>query len=136
MDGVGNYLVTLPSFLLYFACSLALTAAFLFIYMRVTPHNEWKLIGDGNAAAALSLAGAGLGFILPLASSIAHSLSVIDMIVWGVVAMAVQLATFLVARLLRPGLVAEIDQGRMASAIALAALSVGIGILNAACMSY
>lgn len=131
-----TYLATLPNFLLYFAASLALTAAFLLIYTRVTPYREWALIRAGNNAAAVSLSGAGLGFVLPLASTIAHSVSWLDMVVWGVVAMVVQLATYLLARVLKPELNAAIAEGRTAPAISLAAMSVGVGILNAACLSW
>ena len=86
-------LATLPNFLIYFVASLILTALFLLIYTRVTPYREWALIRAGNNAAAVSLSGAAIGFILPLASAITHSVSWLDMVVWSVVAMIVQLAT-------------------------------------------
>ncbi len=94
-DRAPAYLVTLPNFLIYFAASLALTVIFLLVYMRVTPYREWELIRAGNNAAAISLSGAGLGFVLPLASTITHSVNWLDMVVWGVVAMIVQLGVFL-----------------------------------------
>ncbi len=130
------YLDTLASFGTYFGTSLALTAVFMLLYMWITPHREAALIGAGNRAAAISLGGAGLGFVLPLASAIAHSVSLLDMVMWGVVAMVVQLLVFAFARVLAPQLVAAINEDRMSVAIALAALSIGVGILNAACMTY
>jgi putative membrane protein len=130
------YLATLPTFLIYFLASLALTVLFLMVYMRVTPYREWALIRAGNNAAAVSLSGAALGFILPLASAITHSVSWLDMVVWPVVAMIVQLATYLAARLLKPELNQAIAAGTTAPAISLAAMSVGVGILNAACLSW
>jgi len=132
----GNYLVTLPLFLLYFGSSLALTVVFLGIYQWITPHHEMRLIREGNAAAAVSLAGAGLGFILPLSSAIANSQNLSDMLVWGVVAMIVQLLTFAVARLLKPELCTRISEGSMAAGTFLAAMSLGVGVLNAACLTY
>jgi putative membrane protein len=135
-DRAPVYLATLPNFLIYFVASLALTVLFLMVYMRVTPYREWALIRAGNNAAAVSLSGAALGFILPLASAITHSVSWLDMVVWSVVAMIVQLATYLVARLLKPELNQAIAAGTTAPAISLAAMSVGIGILNAACLSW
>ena len=135
-DRAPAYLVTLPNFLIYFAVSLALTAIFLLVYTRVTPYREWELIRAGNNAAAISLSGAGLGFVLPLASTITHSVSWLDMLVWGVVAMIVQLGVFLAARLLKPQLNADIAAGRTAPAVSLAAMSVGVGILNAACLTW
>jgi putative membrane protein len=135
-DRAPTYLVTLPNFLAYFVASLALTALFLLIYTRVTPYREWALIRAGNNAAAVSLSGAALGFILPLASTIANSVSWLDMVVWGIVAMVVQLATYMLALLLKPELNQAIAAGTTAPAISLAAMSVGVGILNAACLSW
>jgi putative membrane protein len=81
-------------FLLYFGVALVFEAIFIALYMAVTPHHEATLIKQGNAAAAISLGGAVLGFTLPLASSIIHSVSLLDMAVWSVVALLVQLAVY------------------------------------------
>jgi putative membrane protein len=130
------YLTTLPNFLAYFAVSLGLSALFLVLYTWVTPHREWALIRAGNVAAATSLSGAGLGFLLPLASTIAHSQNWLDMVVWGLVAVIVQLLTFLAVRLLQPALSQDIAAGKMAPALTLASISLGVGILNAACLTW
>ena len=129
-------LSTLPAFVLYFAAALALTGLFLWIYAAATPWSEFKLIGEGNVAAAISLAGAVLGFVLPLASVIAHAASWLDMIVWGAVALGVQLLVFVAARRIAPGLGAAIEQGKVAPATALATASLAVGILNAACITW
>lgn len=135
LDQAATYLVTLPNFVAYFAASLALTALFLLVYTGVTPYREWELIRQGNDAAAISLAGAALGFVLPLASVIMNSLNLLDMVVWSIVAMIVQLGTFFVARLIKPQLVRDIAAGRTAPAISLAGMSLVVGVLNAACMT-
>lgn len=132
----ANYLLTLPNFALYFVACLVLTAIFLRIYTWVTPHDEFALIRAGNAPAAISLAGAGIGFILPLSSAVAHSLSIVDVLIWGAIAMIVQLLIYVVARIVMPSLSADISAGKPAAAVSLAAMSLGIGILNAACMTY
>lgn len=132
----AHYLTTLPLFLLYFAVSLAIGAVYLAIYSFVTPYAEWTLIRQGNNAAAIGLSGAIIGFVIPLANTISQSLSILDMIVWGIVAMVVQLLVYLVARICKPHLNADIEAGRTAPAVLLAALSVAVGALNAACMTY
>lgn len=132
----SDYLATLPAFLAFFAAALALLAIFLTVYMFVTPHRELQLIREGNVAAAVSMAGALIGFVIPLASVIENSVSLIDMTVWGLVAMAVQILTFLAARLLLPDLVRRIEAGHPAPAVALATLSLAVGMLNAACVTY
>jgi putative membrane protein len=130
------YLNTLPSFLGYFAGSLALSAAFLALYSWITPYHEMTLIRAGNRAAAISLTGAGLGFVIPLVSTIANSLNFVDMVVWGIVAMIVQLALYAAARFALPQLADDIGHDRVSVAIALSGLSLGVGLLNAACMTF
>jgi putative membrane protein len=133
---IAHSLATLPAFLAYFAGALALTAAFLWVYMRVTPWDELRLIGAGNPAAAISLAGALLGFVMPLASVIAHAANWLDMVVWGIVALAVQSLVCVVARITVPGLALAIETGKVPVATALAAASLAVGLLNAACITW
>jgi putative membrane protein len=56
-------------FLQYFVAALLLLGAFLAAYVRATPYNEFELIGENNAAAAISLAGACIGVAKPLAAA-------------------------------------------------------------------
>ncbi|MEG1971087.1 MAG: DUF350 domain-containing protein [Burkholderiaceae bacterium] len=129
-------LAGLPAFALYFGLALVLLAAFLTIYVRLTPYREIELIRGGNVAAAASLGGALIGFALPLASSIANSVSLVDMLIWAVVALAVQLLAYLAARLLVPAIAANVSDGQLASGVFLGAVAVALGILNAAAMTY
>lgn len=129
-------LVDFPSFLIYFATAISLLALFVLAYVFITPYREIALIRDGNAAAAASLSGALLGFVLPLASAIAHSRSLFDMAIWGLIALLVQLLAYGLGRLLLPDLARDIPAGRMATGLFIGALSLAIGILNAACMTY
>jgi putative membrane protein len=130
---VGS-LTNFPNFLAYFIVAGVLTALFLALYTRITPHREIALIREGNVAAAIALNGGMLGFMIPLASVIAHSASLVDLVVWGVIAMIVQLGGFLIARLLMPHLPQAVSDGRVADAAFLAGLSVSLGVLSAACM--
>jgi putative membrane protein len=135
VPGLGQTLSTFPNFLLYFATGGALTAVFVLLYSLITPQRDIALIRAGNEGAAVALIGAVLGFILPLASVIAHSARVIDLIVWGIVALLVQLGGFLVVRMVLPQLPRAIESGNRAAAIFLAGISLSLGILNAACMA-
>ncbi len=123
-------------FAIYLAAAIAAEVVFVILYMAVTPHREVTLIKAGNAAAAVSLGGAVLGFTLPLASAIAHSVSLLDMAVWSAVALGVQLALFLLATVVLRALSRHIEDGNLAAGITLAAASITIGLLNAACMTY
>ena len=135
MHGVGSVLATLPNFIAYFVSGAALVALFVFLYSMSTPQRDFALIRTGNSAAAIGLVGALLGFSVPLASVIAHSAGIIDLIVWGIIALVVQLGGFLVTRLVLPRLPQAIEEGNLAAATFLAGLSLSLGILNAACMT-
>ena len=129
-------LAGLPAFLSNFAAAIGLLALFLLIYILITPYREIALIREGNPAAAASLSGAILGFVLPLASAIAHSVGLLDMAVWGSIALVVQLLVYFAARSLLPDLARDIPAGKVATGVFLGALSLAIGALNAACMTY
>lgn len=133
---LSHLLTALPAFLAYLAVAVALLAVFLLVYVNVTPYQEFALIRGGNAAAAISLSGALLGFALPVANVIAHSDTIADLLAWGAIAGIIQIAAYLVARFSLPQLNEDIPAGKTAPAIFLAALSLTIGLLNAACMSY
>lgn len=132
----SDYLGTLPLFGLFFAAALLLLAVFALIYTFVTPYPELKLIRAGNSAAAVSLSGALIGFAIPLAGVIENSVSLADMLVWGVVAMIVQILAFVVARLVLPDLIRQIEAAQVGPAILMGGFSVVVGILNAACVTY
>ena len=129
-------LAGLPAFLSYFAAAIGLLALFLLTYILITPYREIALIREGNPAAAASLSGAILGFVLPLASAIGHSVGLLDMAVWGSIALVVQLLVYFAARSLLPDLARDIPAGKVATGVFLGALSLAIGALNAACMTY
>jgi len=133
--GVAASLSTFPNFAIYFVSAAVLTVIFLALYTNLTPHREIALIRDGNAAAAVTLVGGLLGFVVPLASVIAHSASLVDLAVWGVIALVIQVGGFLLARLLLPHLPQAIEDGSVSDAIFLAGLSLALGILDAACMA-
>ncbi len=123
-------------FLLHFVAAILLVGLFIFIYIHITPYREITLIREGNQAAAYSLCGALLGFIIPLAIAIAQSVSFLDMLLWGGIALIIQLLAFLCARLVVPKLAEDIPAGKLAQGLFVGAFSLGIGILNAASMTY
>jgi putative membrane protein len=129
-------LTLLPAFLSYFAVAVALIVVFLLVYVNVTPYDEIALIRQGNTAAAISLSGALFGFATPVANVIAHSDTLADLAAWGAIAGVIQIFTYLVARFALPHLTEDIPAGKISEATFLAALSIAVGLINAACMSY
>lgn len=127
---------TLPAFAGYFVTALGLFGLFIHLYIRLTPYHELELIRAGNCAAASALLGTALGFVLPLASSIANSTSLGDMLVWGILAMLIQALAYLVIARLLPELKSGIEAGHMAYGLLLGGAALCIGLLNAACIVY
>ena len=123
-------------FLVYLAVALVLLGLFIAIYIRVTPYREIKLIREGNMAAAYSLSGSLIGFVIPLGAAVEHSVSLVDMAIWGLIAMLIQLAAYVAVKLTIPAIGRDIPEGRTAPGFFLGAVSIAVGVLNAACMSY
>ena len=133
---LNQSLAGLPSFIQFALAAFVLVALFMVIYIRITPHREVALIRGGNSAAAISFGGAVLGFALPLAQAISQSANLIDLAIWAVVALIVQLLVFGIATLLLGGVAKKIEAGNIATAIFLAFMAVSGGFLNAASMTY
>jgi putative membrane protein len=129
-------LAGLPAFLVYFCTGLVAIVAYLFVYMRVTPHDEFQLIRDNDPAAAIALGLSLLGFVLPVVSAIAHSANVVDCLIWSAIALVVQIAVFFLVKIPVPNLSAKIASGEVAAAIWLGLSSLAAGALNAAAMIY
>ena len=125
----------LPAFLVYFVCASVLVAAYLYAYTWMTAHDEFALLKANNTGAAIALGLSMIGFALPLTASIGHSNGILDMTIWGVIALLVQVGVYYVARIAVPKLSERIEAGEIAPAIWLGAASVTAGLLNAASMS-
>ena len=136
MIGAWNSVVAgLPVLLIQLATTTALFIVGLGVYIAVTPYKEIELIRAGNAAAAVTLAGEMLALAIPLGVMMAHSVNVADIILWGLIAVVLQLAAFAAVAILIRGLGEAIRRGEVASAIVLATGQIVAGILNAAAMS-
>ncbi len=138
MDIIADLLAGFPYFLLYFSVSIVFVLAFKFVYIKLTPYDEWHLIKEEqNTAAAVALSGALVGYCLAIAGAASNSVSIIDFMLWGVVALFAQLIAFGIVRfILIPKVSERIENNELPAGIVLAAVSVSVGVLNAACMSY
>ena len=129
------FAAALPHFFAYFGSAVALAVVFIALYVMITPHKELTLIRNGNNAAAVQLTGTFLGFAVPVAVVIGHSVSVPDMLLWGGVAALVQLAVFfIISRLVFKAISERITEECLASGVFVGGMGLGIGILQAACM--
>jgi putative membrane protein len=125
---------SLPMLLLQFVLVLVLLIVGIAIYMAGTPFRERELLRQGNAAAATVLGGALVALAIPLAALLATTGALLDILVWGIVALLLQLLTVAVVFQLLRGMRTMIEAGQVAGAIPLVAAQLAIALLNAAAM--
>ena len=116
--------------------AVTLTLLYLLIYTRLTPQHEFTLIRLNNNAAATALGGSLLGFALPLHAAITNAIGLLDCALWGLVALVIQVITFVLLRLVLRGLPQRIARGEQAAANFVASISITVGLLNSAAMTY
>ena len=136
MDSIAATLQQgLPLLVGQFLTALALLGIGIACYILVTPFNEQRLVRQGNVAAGIVVAGTLVALALPLAATLATSYHALDILLWGVVALVIQLATFVVATALMRGLRAMIEAGNVAAALVLVGIQIAVALLNAAAMA-
>ena len=135
-DGVFVILTRgLPVLLAQFAVTLALLGIGVACYIRLTPFNELALMRAGNTAAGVVLGGSFVALAVPLAATLATSLVTLDIVVWGIVALLLQLIAFFAVSRLIPGLRAMIEEGNTAAACVLVGIQLAVALLNAGAMA-
>jgi putative membrane protein len=132
---IQSFLAGIPHLVAHFTVTTAMLVGGCLLYMRITPHDELKLIREGNLAAAISLGGAILGLAVPLAVCMASSVNLADIVIWGLVTLVIQIATFRVIDLWLKDLPSRIDDGQTSAAVLLASVKLAVAAINAAAVS-
>lgn len=136
MFDLQGFATSALAFLVAFIAAGLFTVAFKVIYQWVTPYHEGKLIREGNTAAALALGGALVGYVLPLASALSHTVSLVEFCAWAALSGVIQIASFTLIRMVvMKDVSARIERGELAAGVYLASISLAVGLLNAACMT-
>lgn len=125
----------LPVLLVHLAVTTALLLCGVAIYVWTSCYSELEHIRKGNVAAAIVLAGQTLALAIPLATMMARSINVPDILLWGVVAIIVQFVAVVAARLSIPHLPAAIARGEIGPALVLVTAQLTAALLNAAALS-
>ena len=137
MEGVLQTLfLGLPVFLGHFGVALLMLGIGVVLYLLITPVNEYRLIKEGNTSAALTLGAAMLGISISLSAALAGSVNLWDIVIWGSVAILLQLAVFFLVDRILSDLAHRIKANEMSAALILASTKLSIALLNAAAMSY
>ena len=114
-DQFSTFFASLSEFLIFFVTAAVLTILFVVIYSRVTKHNEFALIKKNSLSAAVAFSGSLIGFALPLASTMINSITVLEMALWGVAALVVQVLVYFLIRLPMPRLSERIEADEVAA---------------------
>ena len=130
-----SFLAGFPVLLLHSSVTLAMLATAVALYIKITPYDDLGLIRDGNVAAAVSLAGAILGLGIPLAFSMASSISVWEILIWGPVTLVLQLVAFRFTDLIMRDLPQRIVDGELGPAVLLVSIKLTVAAINAAAVT-
>ena len=126
----------LADFATYFGMGLGFMVLYVVLYLYATPHREITLIRGDNLPAAVVLAGALLGFAVPLASALRVANGLLDVAAWAFMALIAQLAAYALVALLLKDFSRRINRGEMAAAVLAGSIHLGVGLINSAAMSF
>ena len=126
----------LAEFAVYFGIGVGFMLLYVVLYLYATPHREITLIRGDNLPAAVVLAGALLGFALPLANALRIAGGVQAVAAWAFIALVAQLAAYALVALLLKDFPKRINRGEMAAAVLAATIHVCVGLVNSAAMNY
>ncbi|APH05735.1 DUF350 domain-containing protein [Bacillus weihaiensis] len=126
------------STLSYIGVAALLLLISIILFEVTTKNKEFELIKNGNKAAVYAFGGRILGLAIVLYSAIANSVNLFDMVIWGSLAIVIQIVLFYLAELLTPkfNITKAIDEDNQAVGLFLLFLSVSIGLLIAASLTY
>ncbi len=131
-----EYISALITGLPFLISHLFITLCLLFIgitsYIFLTPIKELKLIKDGNISASISFSGVLLGIGIPLASSLSVSNSILEIIIWGLTAIVLQLLCFKVTDTFLKDLSKRIEDDQLATSILLFSIKISVSLINSA----
>lgn len=127
------------NFASYLGVALLLMAAGIVLFMISTPKlKEISLIAEKNVSAALVLGGKIIGLAIVLGAAAEYSISLFDMVIWGIIGIVSQVIVFILAEVItiRFSIHKAIEDDNRAVGVMLFSLSLAIGWIVAKCLSY
>ncbi|MDJ0921116.1 MAG: DUF350 domain-containing protein [Henriciella sp.] len=121
-----------PIFLIWTGSAGLLLLVASSVYVLLTPWKELALVKEGNGAAGLALSGAIVGLAIPIASCLASSVSLWDLLLWGTVALLLQLLTYRIIDMILRDIPKRIQDDEAGAAIILIATKISVALLLAA----
>jgi putative membrane protein len=131
---IQSFVNGFPQFLLQAGVTLALLVAGCIVHVLLTPMKEMKLIRAGNISAGVSVAAVIVGLAIPMAACLTTAATIYDILIWGVVAILLQLLAFRVVDLILRDLPKRIERDEIGSALVLAAVKISAAMVMAAAL--
>ena len=125
----------LPFLISHFVISVLMFLAGIWVYTKITPIKELESIKNGNIAASISFFGACVGIAIPLSTCLASSINASDILIWGSIAVILQLLCFQAVDIFFKDMSKRINDGEISISIVLVSVKISIALLNAAAIS-
>lgn len=131
---IQTFVKGFPDFLIHGGVTLALLMAGCIVHMLLTPMKEMQLIRAGNVSAGISVGAVIVGLAVPMSACLATATTVYDILIWGVVAILLQLLAFRASDLLLRDLSKRIERDEVGAALVLAGVKIAAAMIMAAAL--
>jgi putative membrane protein len=131
---IQSFVKGFPDFLIQAGVTLALLTAGCILHVLLTPMKEMRLIKAGNVSAGISVAAVIVGLAIPMAACLSTAATIYDILIWGAVAILLQLLAFRVADLLLRDLPKRIERDEIGAALVLAGVKLAAAMVMAAAL--
>jgi putative membrane protein len=131
---IRSFVNGFPEFMIQGGLTLAMLMAGCIVHILLTPMKEMQLIKAGNISAGISVAAVIVGLAIPMTACLATANSIYDLLIWGVVAILLQLLAFRVVDLILRDLPHRIERDEIGAAILLAAVKLAAALVMAAAL--
>jgi len=131
---IQTFVKGFPDFLIHGGVTLALLMAGCIVHMLLTPMKEMQLIRAGNVSAGISVGAVIVGLAVPMSACLATATTVYDILIWGVVAILLQLLAFRASDLLLRDLPRRIERDEVGAALVLAGVKIAAAMIMAAAL--
>ncbi|MEM1105442.1 MAG: DUF350 domain-containing protein [Pseudomonadota bacterium] len=131
MAALEAFQAGLPDFLLHTGMAFAMLVLGSAVYIKLTPWRELALVKDKNGSAGLALAGAIIGLAIPISACLANALNWVGFLIWGTVALLMQLIAYRVTDFLLRDLPRRIQEDEAGAAIFLIGTKIASALILA-----
>ena len=131
---IRSFVNGFPEFMIQGGITLAILMAGCVVHILLTPMKEMQLIKAGNISAGISVAAVIVGLAIPMTACLATATSIYDLLIWGVVAILLQLLAFRVVDLILHDLPHRIERDEIGAALLLAAVKLAAALVMAAAL--